>query len=798
MSGFKLLAIRPLGGCSPRFLKNLKEGVVYKFYQDYKFFVKHEGIDVELTNTNFDQFKGKPISKIESPKEEVDLYSKEKLNINVSAIVGENGSGKSSLIDFYDLITYYLSCNTFDKMSNSTVQSFNDLRFLIHFLKEYLDQIRKSIDIKDFESIIDLSKPIESLSTKDVELIAKELISVFELMNLSAHLKIKELESIEDKLTFHEILWRYSIEGRKNYRLRIKSSLHDIQYIFQALNTSIIERISELLNQLDNETQFEKRLNTEFNFQLFYQKDKNIHSIHKNGKFICISETNFYYSILLNYSLHSMNSEYLGNWIFKLFHKNDGYQTPIVINPYREYGVIDVNTELELSTDRLIYDIVNQFRTKASATVLGKYHFNKITLRLKSNSAYPFNDLQKKKVNYQDKEQFLNFISTDPFMLADAKNVNIIDICLEYLIKKFRKISNNYMNHFYEKDRFTEIEYSKQIDELSKWQRKQAKDFILKSNSHVTRKFNQTYNFIYNYEELKENLDFVSKWDITKEIELTSEQLTAWIKYVEEKYNLSSASTHDIITYLFPAIFKVDVEFEKNSSPIKISAMSSGEQQYLFNINTITYHINNLKTIQPIEDGKISKYNHLNIILDEIELYYHPQYQKQLVKDLTEEIKRIDSLGELNNFNIQFLTHSPFILSDIPSQNILRLKVNDEGKSESYLVKDQTFGSNIHDLLANDFFLKDGFMGEFAREKINETIQFLTMELNKKRLDKEFKVTLDKYSILKKEFLKKELELLEGIVQNTNPDYHEKIIELIGEPALKAKMKEMYQVVIKN
>ena len=34
---FKLLAIRPLMGCSEKFLKNLKKDEVYQFYNDYKF-----------------------------------------------------------------------------------------------------------------------------------------------------------------------------------------------------------------------------------------------------------------------------------------------------------------------------------------------------------------------------------------------------------------------------------------------------------------------------------------------------------------------------------------------------------------------------------------------------------------------------------------------------------------------------------------------------------------------------------------------------------------------------------------
>lgn len=37
-----------------------------------------------------------------------------------------------------------------------------------------------------------------------------------------------------------------------------------------------------------------------------------------------------------------------------LFHKNDGYQTPLVITPYRKNGNIDSNTERTLSKERLM------------------------------------------------------------------------------------------------------------------------------------------------------------------------------------------------------------------------------------------------------------------------------------------------------------------------------------------------------------------------------------------------------------------------------------------------------------
>jgi hypothetical protein len=69
----------------------------------------------------------------------------------------------------------------------------------------------------------------------------------------------------------------------------------------------------------------------------------------------------------------------------------------------------------------------------------------------------------------------------------------------------------------------------------------------------------------------------------------------------------------------------------------------------------------------------------------------------------------------------------------------------------------QTFGANIHDLLANDFFMKQGYIGEFAKN----TIQSIIDTLNGKN-----------------ENIKKEKIL--------------NLIDIVGEPFLKTKLLEMY------
>lgn len=70
---------------------------------------------------------------------------------------------------------------------------------------------------------------------------------------------------------------------------------------------------------------------------------------------------NFFYTIAVNYSLYAYNSNDIkseGDWLPGLFHKNDGYQTPLVLNPFRKDGNIDINNENHLVKARLIANLL--------------------------------------------------------------------------------------------------------------------------------------------------------------------------------------------------------------------------------------------------------------------------------------------------------------------------------------------------------------------------------------------------------------------------------------------------------
>ena len=224
----------------------------------------------------------------------------------------------------------------------------------------------------------------------------------------------------------------------------------------------------------------------------------------------------------------------------------------------------------------------------------------------------------------------------------------------------------------------------------------------------------QTINYIKYYDEFWKDINTDEKLDLDR----LSIELNSLLK-----------DTEDFIEILPPPIFDTEIflEDEKNSELIKLNDLSSGEQQLIHSISSITYHLNNINSVN---GTKIIKYEYVNLIFDEIELYFHPEFQRKLVNYLLEQIKNINL--SLKGINILFITHSPFILSDIPKQNVLFLNVNEKTKKSTpqEYEGDNTFAENIYDLLKHSFFLND-FIGDFAKNKFKSLGDFLTS--NKKK-----------------------------------------------------------------
>ncbi len=88
-------------------------------------------------------------------------------------------------------------------------------------------------------------------------------------------------------------------------------------------------------------------------------------------------------------------------------------------------------------------------------------------------------------------------------------------------------------------------------------------------------------------------------------------------------------------------------------------------------------------------------------MLEEIELYYHPQLQQQFIYYFLNGLKEI-TLENIKSIHLIIVTHSPYVLSDIPRTNVLALK-KDETEPVDGL---QSFGANVYDMLKDSFSWK--------------------------------------------------------------------------------------------
>lgn len=150
--------------------------------------------------------------------------------------------------------------------------------------------------------------------------------------------------------------------------------------------------------------------------------------------------------------------------------------------------------------------------------------------------------------------------------------------------------------------------------------------------------------------------------------------------------------------------------------------------------------------------------NNVLFIFDEIDLYLHPEWQQKCLKQLLEYLNMLFS-----NINVQIIlaTHSPILLSDIPSDNIFYLENNQIEKK----VDNRTFGENIYRLYKDSFFMCDdnriGISGDFSSRCILDW-----MDVFRKLLSGE--MTKTKCHVQKVDNIKNKLQIIaEPLIRNT-------------------------------
>lgn len=562
---------------------------------------------------------------------------------------------------------------------------------------------------------------------------------------------------------------------------------------------------------------------------------------YQKGKHAYLSE--WFYTIVSNYSLYAYNYrdydsertsvaklkrlygdiEHLKQedcfWLKGVFHKNDGYQTPVVVHPMREEGYINASKENMLGKNNLVnlafYEVletnvegktIHEFPLRI---INNTYEVVGFTFKYKDENEYEgFEELYLGKLlsanKNKDEKEYLKqrFVSMiNPICKFWAKQMRLIlnenveslpnlkRQAWEYVAYKTLKIIQTYKP--YERDWKWLIGNCYQENQIERY----IHD-LLGDQTHRTKKLRQQLAFLV-------FLGTEGYYAIQADVVLAND-IDVFIKENEGKFFYESEKKRNKPTTNFkfqkedllpPPIADVTLmivkredkkTFESNPKSVGLipfTGLSSGERQIAYTLGNVLYHLVNLNSTLhdvSIEKEHLSflKYHHVCMLMDEVELYYHPDLQRKFVKLLLDSITSVP-LDNIYDINITLVTHSPFVLSDIPQSNILCLQ---KGESESR--QGQTFGANIVDLLNGSFFLQ-GTIGDIAQSCINEVVEFY---FKHRRYQESLRENENKQGWLINMGLAKKFE-----EWKSKFDY---VTSIIGEEYLQKELREMFDELV--
>lgn len=591
------------------------------------------------------------------------LYDSDSISISISAIVGENGSGKSSILDM--LIRTLNNVATAFLGENPQYAAAEHVHYI-----EYV-----------YGSILFLQG--DEIKRIDVEGRKIQLV----------HYRIYQGNGI--------------VQSRAEYHVRNTELLLDAQN-------------NNVENLLSRRTQSMRKL------------------------------AEFFYTIVCNYSIYAYNPDdyweeytneeridkirpkqnylkypYLRCWLTGLFHKNDGYQMPLVLNPMRTNGVINAPKENRLAKERL----QSMLFYKEDNNKNSNYYPFRIINKDHVIVGLSLNDLRDENYIwtrdwmiekglfgirsrlYRDFEWISNEIVD---YLVDMEGIDTNGakhkLACRYVVYKILKIGKNYKK------------YNKILSNLRKANCSldllhHHIDELLYDYSHITMKLRRT--IMYLVSEMYDDGRQVYK---LQDIEEKAKTFIA-------DYNQFNVLPHrELADFLPPPIFDIEFQIVKRENIdengnyneqniIPFWSLSSGERQIAYIISNFVYHVVNINSVHYNEVDVVAKlpllkYKYINVIFDEIELYFHPDLQRRFLFLIVEALKSIH-IEYIEGINILLVTHSPFVLSDLPKSNVLALSRTNED------VVGETFCANIQEMLGQNFFMEYS-MGKIAQKQVEE------------------------------------------------------------------------------
>ncbi|WP_108060161.1 AAA family ATPase [Poseidonibacter lekithochrous] len=234
---------------------------------------------------------------------------------------------------------------------------------------------------------------------------------------------------------------------------------------------------------------------------------------------------------------------------------------------------------------------------------------------------------------------------------------------------------------------------------------------IVKNNSINFSLLKSNILKVDNYKDYIFINDLTFLTEIEESKELIEEVLSLGSKTIQEIS--SSKNLSDLLYIIRKLKNKNYLEFEvsllKNKQEVNYFYLSSGEK------TMISYFANLANAIMDFGDIKNKSFI---IIIDEVELHLHPKWQINFVEYMNTFFRT-----SKQNMMFQFIiaTHSPFVLSDIPEEQIIFINENDKKENQF-----NTFGANIYDIFEKGFFLDNsiGKRSENFIKKISDEFHY--------------------------------------------------------------------------
>ncbi|PFQ30079.1 AAA family ATPase [Bacillus cereus] len=167
------------------------------------------------------------------------------------------------------------------------------------------------------------------------------------------------------------------------------------------------------------------------------------------------------------------------------------------------------------------------------------------------------------------------------------------------------------------------------------------------------------------------------------------------------------------------------------------------------------------------------------ICLDEPEESFHPEWARKYIYYLTTFLNQVKK-GQHIKYQVIISTHSPFIVSDIPKNNITCIKLLEQDGAYTRITEKANFGfgSNLYDIIKDDFFLNSS-IGEFATREINKVLERINILSNyNEEVVKEIQSFIN---IIDDKFIQNKL----------NAIVKQKIREIMSDDEKNARIKEL-------